>query len=163
MRGKERHMTIALTLQRYLDGKSISYDVLKHQRTSTSARSAEASHIPGGSLAKGVLLRGETDYLLAVVPASSRVRLDDVARLINQTVAMATEGEIEALFADCDIGAVPPVGSAYGLKTVIDESLDGLSDVYIEGGDHESLIHMTKQQFGSLMEEAARGRIANHL
>jgi Ala-tRNA(Pro) deacylase len=76
---------------------------------------------------------------------------------------MATEGEIEALFADCETGAVPPVGSAYGLKTVIDESLDGLSDVYIEGGDHESLIHMTKQQFGSLMEEAARGRIANHL
>ncbi len=156
-------MTISLTLQRYLDGKSISYDVLTHQRTSTSARSAEAGHIPGASLAKGVLLRGDRDYLLAVVPASSRVQLDEVGKLLNQTVSMATEDEIEALFADCDTGAIPPVGTAYGLKTVIDDSLDGSPDIYIEGGDHESLIHLTQQQFGSLMEEAVHGRITSRI
>ncbi len=154
-------MSISLTLQRYLDGKSITYDVLTHRRTATSARSAEASHIPGASFAKGVLLRGERDYLLAVVPASARVNLDEVGKLLNQTVAMATEDEIEALFADCDTGAIPSLGSAYGLKTVIDESFDGSPDIYIEGGDHESLIHLTKEQFGSLMEDAVHGRIAN--
>jgi Ala-tRNA(Pro) deacylase len=155
-------MAVAQTLQRYLDGR-VTYDILSHQPTATSARTAEASHIPGANLAKGVLLKSEESFLLAVVPASCRVRLDEIAKLVNQPVSLASEEEIGLLFTDCDRGAVPPVGSAYGVQTLIDESLDSSSDVYIEAGDHESLIHMTQQQFGNLMGDARHACIATRI
>ncbi|HYI81677.1 MAG TPA: YbaK/EbsC family protein, partial [Acetobacteraceae bacterium] len=48
----------------------------------------------------------------------------------------ATEAEIARLFDGCDFGAVPPVGAAYGLPVLLDESLDGASELYFQGGDH---------------------------
>ena len=62
-------MAIALTFQRYLD-QHVTYDVIAHEPTMSSMRTAQACHIPGDCLAKGVVLRDATGYMLAVLPAS---------------------------------------------------------------------------------------------
>ncbi|HDL85873.1 MAG TPA: YbaK/EbsC family protein, partial [Candidatus Acetothermia bacterium] len=78
----------------------------------------------------------------------------------KQPVALATEEEISALFPDCDTGAIPPVGAAYGLKTVVDESLEGHEDVYFEGGDHRSLVHLSGAEFHQLMGKIPHERFS---
>ena len=126
-------MGIAITLKEFLDGRGVEYDVLQHAPTPTASRAAEASHVPGDCLAKAVVLRRGGDFMLAVVPASCRVNLDRVEELMDERVALATEDEIEGLFRDCDRGAVPPLGSAYGLECIIDETLERPRDIYFEG------------------------------
>ena len=44
-------MAIAPTLQKYLD-QNVTYDVIPHQPTLSSTRTAEACHISGDGLAK---------------------------------------------------------------------------------------------------------------
>ena len=46
-------MSIAPTLQRYLTAENIQYDVILHDTTMSSARTAEACRISGDRLAKG--------------------------------------------------------------------------------------------------------------
>ena len=58
-------MTIALTLQKYLDAKNVRYDLMRHEPTSSSMETAEVCHVSGDCIAKGVLLRDETGYALA--------------------------------------------------------------------------------------------------
>ncbi len=155
-------MAIALSLQQYLDDKGVTYDVMTHERTSTSSQTAEACHVPGDCLAKGVVLSREGGFLIAVVPASCSVRLDAIRRFVQGPVAIAEEDEISALFPDCDAGAVPVFGAAYGLEAIVDNSLDQRADVYLEGGDHQSLIHISGQQFRHLLHDAPHGRISRH-
>ncbi len=78
-------------------------------------------------------------------------------------LGLATEGEIADLFDDCDLGAVPPVGAAYGLSVVLDESLVDAPEVYFEGGDHTTLVHVAGDAFGTLMSDARRGRFSHHV
>jgi Ala-tRNA(Pro) deacylase len=153
-------MAIAITIKEFLDGRGVEYDVLRHAPTPTASRAAQASHVPGDSLAKAVVLRRGGDFMLAVVPASCRVNLDRVEELMDERVALATEDEIEGLFRDCDRGAVPPLGSAYGLECIIDELLEKTRDIYFEAGDHASLVHLTQAQFNDLTWDAYHGRIA---
>lgn len=153
-------MAIALTLREYLDDRCVAYDVLTHRRTSTSARTAAASHIPIDQLAKAVLLKGDAGYLLAVVPASCRVQLDEVASLLDRTYGLASESEAEKLFGDCETGALPPIGTAYGITTVIDDGLGQPEDIYLEAGDHRSLVHLTRRQFEELTWDAYYGHIS---
>lgn len=40
-----------------------------------------------------------------------------------------------------------PVAGAYGLMAVMDDSFEGFNDVYFEGGDHRTLVHVTGQNF----------------
>ena len=64
-------MGIAISLQQYLDGQGVPYDVTTHERTLSSSETARASSISEDDLAKGVLVRREDGYLLAIVPAAA--------------------------------------------------------------------------------------------
>jgi len=153
-------MGIALTLEQYLDDQDVDYEVVTHQRTNSSLRTAQTSHVPGDHLAKGVILTREGGFVMAVVPASRRVRLDAIEQMLHCPVGMASEDEINSLFPDCEPGAVPPIGAPYALDCIVDDSLEQLADIYLEAGDHQSLIHMHGTQFQNLMKEAPHGQIA---
>jgi Ala-tRNA(Pro) deacylase len=153
-------MAIALTLQEYLDDHHVPYDVRLHKRTHCAVDTLRASHVPADRLAKAVVLTREGGFVVAVVPATARVRLEVIERALRCHVDLATEDEISELFPDCDLGAVPPVAEAYAVDAFIDESFDMQPEIYIEGGDHRSLIHMTGEAFRSIMKDARRARIA---
>jgi Ala-tRNA(Pro) deacylase len=154
-------MAIAPILQKHLD-RNVTYDVLTHDPTMSSTRTAQACHVSGDRLAKAIVLRHDGRYLLAVLPATHHVRLADQKTQIGDDVDLADEDEIKRLFPDCAPGAVPPIGEAYELDVIIDDSIQAQPDVYLEGGDHTTLVHMDQAQFARLMAEARHGRFSVH-
>jgi Ala-tRNA(Pro) deacylase len=155
-------MAIAKTLQKYLTSKRVKYDVIAHEPTNSSIRTAEACHISGDRLAKAVLLRDEMGYVIAVLPASHHIRLADLRQQFGDDVRLASEREIVELFQDCARGAIPALGECYGLDTVIDDSIEDQPEVYIEGGDHATLVHMSQAQFANLTAAARHGSFSVH-
>ena len=153
-------MGVALSLQKYFQDQGIDYDVLRHKKTGCSSHTAQVSHIPGANIAKAVVLKHKKGYIMAILPASRRVGMEQMGEWLKRPVGMATEAEMEDLFHDCEEGAVPPIGKPYGVKSVIDEGLDKLPDIYFEGGDHRSLIHLTGDQFRHLMEKVPHEKIS---
>ena len=73
----------------------------------------------------------------------------------------ASEEDAEGLFRDCDRGAVPALGQAYGVETIVDERLDRAPEIWLEAGDHERLVHLSGEQFHTLTAAARRGRFAH--
>lgn len=155
-------MGIAITVSDYLEDHDVAYDVLVHPHTMTSSESAHASHVPGGRLAKSVLLEDEDGYVMVVLPSDRRVDLGEMQRQLRRRLGLATEGELGRLFTDCEIGALPAIGPAYGIETLVDDAIAEQSDIYFEAGDHEQLIHVSNEGFTELMGEAFRhGRFSH--
>jgi Ala-tRNA(Pro) deacylase len=160
---REVVMTIASTLQRHLGGRGIAYEVLYHPLTASSSETAQSAHISGNRVAKTVVLRdGRGGYLLAVVPATHHLSLEMMQAWLGRPVALASEQEVGKLFPDCDLGAIPPVGEAYGLDVVLDDGLAGLDEVFFEGGDHRTLVKISGEHFQRLMSGARHGRFSTH-
>ena len=157
-------MSIAPTLQRYLEAEGIQYDVIPHEPTMSSTRTAEACRISGNCLAKSIVLRrGDSDYMLAVLPASHHIHLAVLQDQLGGRVQLAKEDEIDPLFPDCVHGAVPSVGQCYGLPLVVDASLETQPQLYMDAGDHETLIRMDHTQFAHLTAGARHGRFSEKL
>jgi Ala-tRNA(Pro) deacylase len=154
-------MAIAATLQKYLD-QNVTYEVIPHEPTLSSMRTAEACHISGDDLAKGIVLRRDEGYMLAVLPASHHIRLSELRGQIGNDVDLASEMEIGQLFRDCVHGAVPPIGECYGLDVIVDDSIQEQPEVYLESGDHETLLHMSQAQFVRVIAHAQHGRFSVH-
>ena len=154
-------MTIAPTLQKYLD-RNVTYDVVTHEPTMSSTRTAQACHVSGDCLAKAVVLRHNGGYVLAVLPASHHIQLSDLKSQIGDDLELADEKDIRRLFPDCALGAIPPVGECYDLDVIVDDSIEDQPDVYLEAGDHATLVHMDRAQFARLMAEARHGRFSVH-
>jgi Ala-tRNA(Pro) deacylase len=159
---KEDLMTTARTVSQFLKDHGASYDERSHAPTMSAMRTAEACHVTADRLAKGVVLKGDGGYLLAVLPASHQLEMKDLSEQLHAPVQMASEEEIERLFPDCARGAVPPIGTAYGLKTIVDDSIAAPPDIYFEGGDHETLVHMSGPAFCRLLADAQHGRFSRH-
>lgn len=155
-------MSIAPTLHRYLSAENIQYEEIPHDFTMTSTRTAEACHISGDCLAKAVVLRHDGGYMLAVVPASHHLKLPELKARLGEDIEMAKETEINRLFADCAHGAVPAIGRCYGLDLIVDDSIEAQPDVYIEAGDHETLLHLSHAQFARLTANAPHWCFSAH-
>ncbi|MGC2854396.1 aminoacyl-tRNA deacylase [Novispirillum sp. DQ9] len=155
-------MAIALSLRQYLSDHQIPYDVLVHEATGSAGHAAEAAHVPGDKMAKGVLLSGSDGYMLAVLPASHHLRMDLLNDHLGDTMRLATEEEIGELFRDCERGAVPACAPAYGLRAVVDDTLGIVPDVYMEAGDHRSLLHLDGEAFHRMLGTADHARISMH-
>lgn len=152
-------MAIASRLKWYLDSRDVEYEVVHHVHTNTSLDSARAAHVPSGRVAKCVLLEDERGYVLAVLPASCRLDLAAIERQLDRQLELASEDELEEIFPDCDRGAVPPVGAPYNIPMLVDESLLRLPDLYAEGGDHDSLLHLSSESFGKILAMSTCGTI----
>jgi Ala-tRNA(Pro) deacylase len=156
-------MAMAETLTRYLQSQDIPYDLLHHSHTATSLEAAQAAHIPGDQVAKTVVLGDDDGFVVAVLPATRRIDLGELHRQMNRRLGLATEAEVAQLFADCEIGAIPPIGTVYGLETIIDDSLAEQSEVYFDAGDHEQLVHVSGEMFGAMLGEAEHAHFSYHI
>ena len=146
-------MTIASRIRSYLTREHVTYDEVIHAPAMSATTAAEAAHVSENSLAKGVVLRTKDRFMLAVVPASHHVRLGALRKYLGEEVGLATEDEIHLLFGDCDLGAIPPIGDAYGVETIIDDALMDANHVYLEGGDHRTLIHLGAEEWQRLTKK----------
>jgi Ala-tRNA(Pro) deacylase len=156
-------VSIATSVQNYLDREGVPYGTILHEHTRCSTRSAQAAHIPGDRIAKCVMLQDDQDYLMAVIPATHKVDLGALHRQLHRNLGLATDREILELFKDCEPGALPPLGRAYGIDAILDECLAEGADIYFEAGDHRALVHTSGSDFLKLMADAPRGQISHHM
>ena len=156
-------MTIAKQLKDYLDAQDVSYDLVTHPRTMTSSETAQAAHIAGDLVAKSVLIHHEEGHFLAVVPSTHRIDLGTLQALAGTRLGLAAEKEVGEIFNDCDLGAVPPIGAAYGIEVMIDRSLDAAPEVFFEGGDHRTLVHTDNAAFRAMTKGARREVFSHHV
>jgi Ala-tRNA(Pro) deacylase len=151
-------MSIPSRLSRYLDQQGASYEVCAHDHSRCSAKTARMAHVLPHQLAKSVMLEDEAGCVMAVVPANRNVMLGQLCRMLGRKeMRLSDENRIAMLFDDCDLGAVPPVGAAWGIETVVDDELEDNEMVYMECGDHENLLRMSGEQFRELMRVARHG------
>jgi Ala-tRNA(Pro) deacylase len=150
-------MSISKTVQQYLDSREVSYEILQHPHSHSSSETADAAYIWEDQLAKTVLLEDERGYVMAIVPASHQIDLKKLEMEVHRHLELATEGEMPRIFPDCETGAIPPLGGAFGIPVVYDDRLRRLSSVYFEGGDHRELVYMGGPEFIALFDGAPHG------
>lgn len=156
-------MSIATTLSSHLEAKSLPYSLISHPHTGSSMGTAASAHVPGDRLAKAVIVKMREEALMVVVPSDYHVHLGLLHRHLDAEVGLATEAELAALFPDCEPGAVPALGQVYGLRTLLDSSLLSDPEVYLEAGDHETLVRLRGEDFRALMEDAEQVDVGQHI
>lgn len=150
-------MSLANTVRQYLTEHHIAFQPIPHNETSTSRESAHAAHVHEDHVAKAVIVKDKQGFAMIVIPANHWLKLDAVNDDMNREFELASESETETLFKDCQPGAIPPLGPAYGIETCVDSQLLDLAEVFLEGGDHTHLLQVSGQAFQDLLKGARRG------
>jgi Ala-tRNA(Pro) deacylase len=154
-------MTIATTIIDFLQQHRVPYSVVAHDHSGSSRQTVSSAHVPPERLAKAVIFHDRRGYLMAVVPGNRYVSVKTLSEKLGRELALAEERRIAPVFGDCDPGAIPPLGPAYGMETILDDSLVGQPEIYFESGDHEELIQVSGEDFLRLMSQARHGQFSH--
>jgi Ala-tRNA(Pro) deacylase len=157
----EAMMSIPLQLSSYLEQRGVHYEVFAHRPSRTSVHTARTANVAPHDLAKSVIVEDDAGCVMAVVTADRKVKLGELSRMLGRRhLRLADEQRIAELFTDCERGAVPALGMAWNVETVVNGELETSTTVYIEGGDHERLPRLSHDQFHALMATAGTGNSA---
>lgn len=153
-------MAMSKTMKKFLTDMDVDFEEVVHPRDVSANRIAQKAHVSGHQVAKAVLIKGDSGYRVLVLPSTAKVDLNDLSHRFHERLGLAREDEIHALFMDCEAGALPTLAQAYGLRVCYDDSLLDQRDIYVEAGDHETLLRMGNNDFHRLMGRAEHGRIS---
>jgi Ala-tRNA(Pro) deacylase len=148
-------MPLSERVRSFLDSNHAEYTLSVHPKAFTAREVALAEHLPAREVAKTVVVFGDAEYHIIVIPASRLVDFQELRPALGLSqVRLATEDELCALFADCELGAMPPLGCVYGLPVYLDSALAGAPMIAFNAGSHREVVHMPTAEFRRLVHPA---------
>ena len=142
-----------MKFEQLLQERGIGYEKHKHKLTYTAQRLAAEEHVSGYDVAKPVVVKSGQGFTMCVLPACLRLDLQRAADVLKEPeVHLATEADMGELFGDCDLGAEPPVGSLFGMKTIADERLCEHEYLTMQSGSHTEAVRLRRQDWEKLAE-----------
>jgi len=138
-------------LQNMLDQHQIPYRMMPHAETSGAGETIKELGMPAGTMAKTVIVNAGGRYVMLVLPAHERVDLSKVSNVLGVTaVRLATEGELQRLFPDCEVGAMPPFGNLYEMEELVDHAMIQDREIVCEAGTHREAVMLKTGDFMAL-------------
>lgn len=144
-------MTMLKRCLAYLKQNGIRYAHSTHSPAPTAAQVAVAERMPIHNLAKTVVYHGDNGFGMLMLPADAIVDFREVKRLLGiKEVRLATEAEIEELFPECEVGAMPPFGNLFNMPVLMDQELAGAVFIAFTAGTHRDAIHISVNDYREL-------------
>lgn len=154
-------MSVAKTVEAFLQEHGVRYTVLEHPRSLSSKETSSVTHLPPDDIAKAVILGDEKGYLMAVIPADHHVDMHTLCGKLRRRLDLVAESRLPPVFKDCDLGAIPPIGPAYHLETIVDASLVGRKQIWFVAGDHYRLFGVDGEDFVRMLRNARFSRFSH--
>ena len=141
-------MSIPQSLARLLEDRKIPFTSEAHPEAFTAQQVAQASHVPGRSFAKSVIVNVDGKIWMAVVPATERVDLRRMQACLGaKKVRLASEAEFAPLFSDCDIGAMPIFGSLYDIPVIVSHEITENAEIAFTAGTHRNIVRIRTSDY----------------
>jgi len=130
-------------LEQYLQTNDIPYLMRHHPPAMTARQLAEMEHINPHEVAKVVIMKDHQQFYMMVLPADYKLDLNAVREVLDSREAwIASEQELQQLFPECELGAMPPFGEMYQMQTYAEMDLNDDTEIEFNAGSHEDAIRM---------------------
>ena len=138
-------------LKQYLTDQHVYFEVQEHRQVYTMQEVAASLHEKGEHVAKVFIATVDGKPVMLVLPAPAQVDLDKVRMLLKAKEARrAREFEFAQLFADCDVGAMPPFGNIYQVPVYIDRALVDEPYIVFQAGTHHTTVKIAMSDYQRL-------------
>lgn len=145
-------------LLRYLNSNKVDFQVIEHDPAFSAHEVALATHVPDEAMAKAIVVRVDGQFWMAVLRSDQRINQQMIRRTFAaKNVHLAHEEDLEQLFPDCQLGAMPPFGHLYGLPVMVEEGLAEDDEIVFNACTHTKSIKMKFKDFRRLAKPVIAG------
>ena len=153
-------------LLEWLTSHTVDYEIHEHDPAFTARATARADKVDPRTFAKVVgVVTEDGQNALIVLDATDQLDLHLARRALGAShVRLVTEAELASLAPGCEVGALPAVGSLFGLPTYADYAVRDDPEISFNAGSHRFTVRVDRAQwesatgvsYGDLAEDSDR-------
>jgi Ala-tRNA(Pro) deacylase len=126
-----------------LELRGIPFEELHHTDVYTAQQVTPCERVSGHRVAKVVVVLVDGRPVELILPASRHVNLDRVRTVLQaQEVRLASEAELEKVFTECVVGAIPALRHWKGIDVLMDRSLTAQGKILFQAGTHADAVRL---------------------
>lgn len=130
----------------WLADQDIEFEVHQHDLAFTARATATAEGVDPRTFAKVVVVASHDGRTaIVVLDATDHLELRKARRALGgNDVRLLTEPEMTAVAPDCEVGAIPAVGSLFGLPTYADHAVRDDTEISFNAGSHQFSVRVDR-------------------
>lgn len=139
-------------LLEYLEDNHVNFTLEVHPKAYAAKDVAFKAGVPGRQFAKTVMVKLDGKMSMAVLPAEEKVNFHLLREASgSDTITLATEGEFQEIFPDCELGAMPPFGHLYSMSVYVAGTLARAGTITFNAGNHTEVMTLPYLDFERLV------------
>ena len=173
-------MAVSKKIISFLEKNKVKYEILKHRTVYTAfdkAKTLKRGPLAGGwrvgrspekIVGKTLILKTDGKLAMVLILANKNLDLQKFKKLAKalpagrqvKKIDFASERLIKNKFKGVKVGATPPFGNLWGLRTFIDNSLMKEKEIILNGGDYNFSIKISSNQLKKILPDAIFGNFS---
>ena len=134
------------------------YEPIKHRTVYTAYDKAQTLHLAEKMVGKTLVLKIDKGISVALIAANKNLDKNKLKKLAKaKKIDFVSEKIIKNKLKGVKVGAIPPFGNLWGLRTFIDKSLLKEPKIIISGGDYNWSIKISPANFKKLIPDLITG------
>lgn len=130
-------MPLPTKVKKFLDKADIDYEVLNHKTVFTAFDKSQTLKLPEKIIGKTLVMKIDKEISLALIPANCNLDLKKFKKITKgKKVDFASEKLIKQKLKGVRLGAIPPFGVLWKIKTFVEKSLLKQKNIIVNAGDH---------------------------
>ena len=148
-------MAIPKQIKNYLDKKGAKFVIVTHKKVYTAYDAAQTLKKKLDEIVKNLLVKTNKGFVLVLLPASKRVDLNKLKKLMNakgmgvKKVEIPKEGTMVRVFK-VKPGALGAFGSVHELEVYMDKNLQKVKKAIFPTGSFTDSVEMAMKEFEKL-------------
>ncbi|MFH0969197.1 MAG: YbaK/EbsC family protein [Patescibacteria group bacterium] len=150
----------------YLDKNKYKYEIVQHRTTYTAWDTAQTEKVKPQEVAKGLVIKTDKDWVLAVLPSNRNTDKKELLKLINKNpenkvkkADFADEKWLKKNIKIGKLGAIPPFKELVGKEIYFDKMLLKNKKFYVSSGEYDASFRISVSQFVKV-EEPIQGKFS---
>lgn len=149
-------MNIPSTVKTYLARSGGRFKGRQTSAADSFEKTVALAGIPLDKVIRPVMLKSGKAYLMAIVRGDQQPDMARINKLFKREFESCTEEETRQLLPGCDPVALPPLAEPFGLRAIMDKSIEEMEQVYFATGVAGLFISAGREDFANLQQNTWR-------
>ena len=135
---------IPAKLAKFLKENKIKLELVEHRTVYTGLDKAATLRVKPSLIAKTLVLKTGKDLIMAILAANRNLDKARFAKAIKtKSFDFVSERLMKTKFKGYRVGAVPPFGALFGIRSLLDRGLTKEKAVYVSCGNYETSLKVS--------------------
>ena len=137
-------MPVPQKIIKFLDKNKVKYEIIKHRTVYTAFDKAATLRVTPKIVGKTLVVKLDKNPALVLIPANKNLNKQKLKKIAKiKSIDFIKEAWMKKNLKGIKIGAVPPFGNLWGLRTFLDRGLTQNPEIIINSGDYNFSIKIS--------------------